>query len=71
MDLKNCIENIQESTEMLIAEAEYFENRVNSKSATKDDRACVIEDIQDCRKKLNDLINKVKGIAIIKPNKGE
>lgn len=70
MDLDKYIKNLKDKTELLIVEAEYFENRVNSKTVTKDDKDCVIEDIQECRQILKILINKVRGIAIIK-SKGE
>ena len=71
MDLDKYIKNLKDKTELLIVEAEYFENRVNSKTVTKDDKDCVIEDIKDCRKILAILMNKVKNIAIIRKNGGK
>lgn len=71
MDLKNQRDNLEETTNVLIAELEYFENRVNSNKLTKDDKDCVIEDIKDCRKVLAILMNKVKNIVIIRKNGGK
>lgn len=71
MDLKNQRDNLGETTNVLIAELEYFENRVNSNKLTKDDKDCVIEDIKDCRKVLAILMNKVKNIVIIRKNGGK
>lgn len=71
MDLKNQRDNFEETTNVLIAELEYFENRVNSNKLTKDDKDCVIEDIKDCRKVLAILMNKVKNIVIIRKNGGK
>ena len=66
MDLNKCVQGLKDTIELLIVETEYFENRVNSKTVTKDDKDCIVEDIQDCRKILATLMTKVKGIAIIK-----
>lgn len=71
IDLKNQRDNLEETTNVLIAELEYFENRVNSNKLTKDDKDCVIEDIKDCRKVLAILMNKVKNIVIIRKNGGK
>ena len=70
MDLNKCVQGLKDTTELLIAETEYFENRVNAKTVTKDDKNCIIEDIKDCRKILAILMNKVKNIAIIRKNGG-